>query len=160
MTWSIVVALIVIGLILLVLEILVIPGTGIVGVLGLGSLAFAVYSTYTHFGNIAGHITVGSILVVSSISIYYSIRSKTWKKLSLKSEIKSKVNVIDNELIGVGDIGITISRLVPAGKARINDELFEVHTMGFFVDENTKIKVLKIEGNKVLVKPVEKNQED
>ena len=160
MTWSIIAVLIIIGLLLLVLEILVIPGTGIVGVLGFGCLAFAIYSTYTHFGNIAGHITVGSTALLQFIGIYLSIRSNTWKKLALKSEIKSKVNIIDEKVIHVGDTGKTISRLAPAGKARINEELFEVHTMGFFVDENTEVEVIKIDGSKVYVKPINENTEE
>ncbi|MFC2111612.1 NfeD family protein [Bacteroidota bacterium] len=160
MTWSIIAVLIIIGLLLLVLEILVIPGTGIVGVLGFGCLVFGIYSTYTHFGNTAGHITVASTVFLSFIVIYLSIRSNTWKKLSLKSEIKSQVNLIDEKVIHVGDKGKAIARLAPSGKARINGELFEVHTFNEFVDEDTEVEVLKIEANKVWVKPINTDLEE
>lgn len=154
MTWTLIAVLIIIGLLLLVLEILVIPGTGIVGVLGFGCLVFGIYQTYVTFGNTAGHITVASTAFLSFIAIYLSIRSNTWKKLSLKSEIKSQVNLIDEKVLHVGDKGMAIARLAPSGKARINDELFEVHTYNLFVDENTEIEVIKIEANKVWVKPI------
>ncbi|MCF8296894.1 MAG: NfeD family protein [Saprospiraceae bacterium] len=154
MTWSIIAVVIIIGLLLLVLEILVIPGTGIVGVLGFGCVIFGIYETYVTFGNTAGHITVASTVFLSAIAIYLSIRANTWKKLSLKSEIKSQVNLIDSKIIKVGDKGIAIARLAPSGKARINDELYEVHTFNLFVDENTEVEVIKIEASKVWVKPI------
>ena len=71
----------------------------------------------------------------------------------LKSEIDSKVNVIDMEKIKVGDTGKTVSRLVPAGKAIINGDFYEVRTTGEFLDQDTEIEIEKIEANKIFIKP-------
>jgi membrane-bound serine protease (ClpP class) len=70
----------------------------------------------------------------------------------LKTNIDSKVNVIDDIKVKVGDTGKADSRLVPAGKAFINGEYFEVRTTGEFIDPGTELVVTKVEFNKIFVK--------
>ena len=70
----------------------------------------------------------------------------------LNSKIDSKVNIIDEQSLKIGDTGKAISRLVPAGKALFNNEFFEVRTTGEFLDPDTEIEVEKIEANKIFVK--------
>ncbi|MFC1732339.1 NfeD family protein [candidate division KSB1 bacterium] len=152
MSWLLIVILIVIGLIFLLLEILVIPGATVAGIIGGAVIVFGIYEAYHSHGNIAGHYTLVATIVATLLVLVYAIRSKTWKKAMLHSEIDSKVNIIDEEKIKVGDTGIAISRLAPSGKARINDNLYEVHTMGSFVDQETEIEVVKINFNKIIVK--------
>lgn len=152
MTWSIIIALIVIGLLFLILEILVIPGTGVVGILGFALLVFAIYSTYASKGASAGHIALSGTVVLSLVSIIISIRAKTWDKMMLKSKIDSKVNKIDVDKIHVGDEGISISRIAPMGKARFSEEYFEVTSTGDFIDQNCPLVITKIEGTKIFVK--------
>lgn len=154
MSWTIIAVLILIGLTFIVLEILVIPGQGIAGIIGLIIMAVGIWQTYSVYGSTSGHIVLASSFVISVISLILSLRSKTWKKMMLKSEIVSRVNEIDGDKIKQGDTGKSISRLVPAGKARFGDEYYEVHTYGTFIDQNTKIEIIKIENNKIFVKQI------
>lgn len=153
MTWTAIIFLIVIGVIALVLEIVVIPGFGVVGILGLASIAFGIFEAYSQYGSIAGNITLISTIFVIIVLVVISLRTKTWKKLMLNTNIDSKVNEIDESNVFVGGEGITTSRLAPSGKARINNELYEVSTQGVFVNENTEIIVVKVIKNKIIVKP-------
>jgi|AntAceMinimDraft_16_1070373.scaffolds.fasta_scaffold15546_1 membrane-bound ClpP family serine protease len=152
MSISLIITLIVIGLILLLLEIFVIPGTGIAGILGFAMVFFAIYKSYKDYDNPTGHYILVATLVVTFALLYFSFKSKTWKNTMLKSSINSKVNIIDKNLVKQGDIGKTVSRLAPSGKATINGVLYEVHTTGGFIDEKSEIIVLKIELNKIIVK--------
>ena len=70
----------------------------------------------------------------------------------LKTEVDGRVNEIDTNNIKVGDSGISVSRLAPSGKAIFNDEYFEVHTNGEFIDQETNILVTHFLDNKVFVK--------
>ena len=115
-------------------------------------MAVGIYQTYKVYGTTSGHIVLGASFVLSVTSLVLSLRSKTWKKMMLSSAVKSKVNVIDENKLKVGDIGKTSSRLAPAGKAIINDEFFEVHSHGEFIDPNTEIEVIQIDFNKIYVK--------
>jgi len=152
MDWLLIATFIVIGLIFLALEILVIPGVGVAGVIGFILIAVGVWQAYAGHGPVAGHLVLGGTLVLTVLTLVLSLRGKTWRRLSLSTAIDSKVNVIDAEKIKVGDTGKTMSRLAPMGKALINGEFYEVSTNGDFVDQQTEIVVLKIEYNKIIVK--------
>ncbi len=153
MFWLVIAILIVIGLLCLVLEILVIPGTGVAGFIGFVLLAIGIWQAYAVYGSTAGHLTVGGSIVLTLVTLIFSLRAKTWRRIMLKSTIDSKVNIIDENQLKVGDSGKAISRLVPAGKALFNGEFFEVRTTGEFLDPETEIEVEKIEANKIIVKP-------
>ena len=152
MHWLLIATFIIIGLIVLALEILVIPGVGIAGVIGFILIAVGIWQAYSGYGMLAGHLVLAGTVVLTVITLVLSLRGKTWRKLALSTAIDSKVNVIDHELIKTGDTGKTVSRLAPMGKALINGEFYEVSTNGDFIDQQTEIVVEKIEFNKVIVK--------
>ncbi len=152
MSLTVIAALIIVGLLFLILEVLVVPGTTVVGVVGFILMAIGIWQTYIAYGSTTGHIVLAGTLVLSLGALGLSLRSKTWKRAMLNAEIDSKVNTYDESEIKVGDGGITVGRLVPMGKALINDQYFEVRSMGEFIDEQTEIIVVKIEFNKIYVK--------
>jgi len=153
MDWTLIVGLIVIGIIFLLLEILVVPGVSIVGIVGAGILVVAVVSAFTTYGPVAGAITLVGVLIASALTLVLALKSNTWKKAMLDTEISGRVNVIETEKIKAGDEGITITRLNPMGKASINDEFYEVTSAENLINENTPVVVMKIDGNKIFVKP-------
>ncbi len=153
MTWTIIAILIVIGFLFLLLEILVLPGTNVAGFIGFALVAVGVWQAYATHGNLAGSLTLGGSVIFSGVALYYSLKSGTWKRAALKKSIDSKVNVIDETKIKIGDSGKTVSRLAPMGKAIINSIYFEVKTQGEFIDEGTNIEVINIDFNKITVKP-------
>ena len=154
MTLTIIIILISLGLLFILLEILVVPGTAVLGIIGLGLMVAGVWSAYSNFGTEAGHYTLLCVAFISALSLYYALKSNTWNKLILNSEVKGKVNTFDKNLIVAGNTGITISRLAPMGKASINDNYCEVEAIADFIDENTEIKVVKVDGNKIFVKRI------
>jgi len=156
MTWTIIAVLIIVGFIFLLFEILVLPGTNVAGIIGFVLLIIGVWQAYAVYGGKAGTITLIATVVVSAIVLYYSLQAKTWKRVSLKSEIKSKVNIVDADKVKPGDTGKTISRLVPMGKAYVNGVYVEVSSEGDFIDPNTEIEIMKINHNKIIVKPIKK----
>jgi len=155
MFWLVVVTLILIGLAFLLLEILVIPGTGVAGIIGFLLIGIGVWQGYDYYGSITGHwVLLGTILGTVAV-LAYSLRAKTWRKVMLKSEIGSRVNLVNEDTIKPGDLGKSVSRLVPMGKAVFNNEFYEVRTMGEFLDPNVDIVIEKIEDHKIFVKQKE-----
>lgn len=153
MSWLVIAMLIIVGLLFLVLEILVIPGTAVVGIFGFGIMGVGIWQAYATYGTIAGHYTLGGTLLFTILSLYFSLKSKTWKKITLNDSVSSKVNVIEEDKVKPGDSGKTVSRLTPTGKAVINGDYYEVRSMGEFIDPGTKIEVIKVNFNKIDVKP-------
>ena len=153
MSWTVIAALIVIGLIFLILEILVVPGSTIVGVVGFILMAIGIWQTYLVYGSETGHYVLAGSVILTLGALALSLRSKTWNRAMLHTELTGKTNVYDGQQIKPGDTGKAISRLVPMGKAYINNDYYEVRSSGEFIDQNTEVVVTKIEFNKIFVKP-------
>jgi membrane-bound serine protease (ClpP class) len=51
----------------------------------------------------------------------------------------------------IGDIGIATTLLRPSGKVKIKDEIFDVVTEGEFIKRGTPVKILEINGNRIIV---------
>jgi len=152
MSWTIILVLIIVGLLFLVLEVLVIPGTTVVGVVGFILIAVGIWQSYAVHGSPAGHLVLASTILLTVGTLYLSLRSKTWNKVMLHTSIDSRANVVEEGSVNVGDTGKTISRLAPMGKALINDKYFEVTSTGELIDQGTEVTVVKIDGTKILVK--------
>ena len=152
MEWLPIAGFILFGLILIVVEIIFIPGTTVVGIVGFLCLVYGIYQSYSVFGNTVGTITMASTLVVSGLLLYLSFRNRSWEKFSLKDTMDGRVNDHNKFMPKVSERGITISALKPVGKASFNDREIEVRSNGEFINENVEIEVLRIEDNKIFVK--------
>ena len=149
---GLIISLIIIGLLLLFAEILLIPGVGIAGILGLVSLGGSCFYAFNQLGSTVGaSVTAVNVALVVGLSIYV-LRAKTWKRLSLDTNIDSKA-VADTGL-AVGDRGVTVSRLAPMGSVRFDTELVEVKALEGFVDPEVEVEIVLMEDGKIYVKPV------
>ena len=156
MTITAIILLLVLGIILLLVEFLIIPGTTIAGIGGVISLGVGVYMAYNSFGTTVGSFTLIGALLFLVASIVFALKSGTWSKLSLKSNIDSKVDTIDEQKIHIGDIGKTITRCNPIGKILVNNEQVEAKSYEGFIDQNTEIEITKIIRNQVVIKSIKK----
>lgn len=155
MIWLVVLSLIVVGIIFLLLEILVVPGATVVGLFGVGLVIAGIVVSFNHYGVETGVITLVGALVISLVAIGVALRSNTWKKAMHSSVLEGRVNVVGADKVVKGDEGLSITRLNPMGKALIKDEYYEVRSKDNLIPENTPIVVVKVEGNKIIVKPKE-----
>jgi len=154
MSWTIIFILILVGLIFLLLEMLVIPGTTVIGAIGFVLIAIGIWQGYASHGSPGGHYLLAGTLFITVILISLSLRSKTWNRVMLHTEVDGKANLIDENAIKPGDVGKSVSRLVPMGKALINNEYYEVSSSGEFIDPGVEITVVSIEKNKIFVKSI------
>ena len=88
MEWLIVLMLILIGAILVVLEILVLPGINVAGILGFISIIAGVYFGYAYYGGVTGHLILAGTVVFGFGMTWYVLRTKTWKRLSLDTRLE------------------------------------------------------------------------
>jgi len=153
MSLTVIIILIAIGLFLLIVELLIIPGITVAGIGGLLLMIAGVYFAYKSHDNITGNYVLLGSLSMSLFAVILSLRTKTWRNVGLNSNSDSRVVSFEKEKIKIGDEGITITRLAPIGKAMINDIICEAKSHAEFVDENTTIIVTKINNNQVIVKP-------
>ena len=90
--WTLIISLLVIGLALLVIEIVFVPGTTLVGVIGVIFAGTGVLRTFREYGSETGiYMLVGSSAITAA-ALYLSFRSNAWQRFANNSAIKSKVN--------------------------------------------------------------------
>ncbi|MBQ8170018.1 MAG: hypothetical protein IJZ98_04680 [Bacteroidales bacterium] len=145
-----VITLILVGIILIFIEILLIPGVGVAGVLGLLSMGGSCFYAFHEFGLTTGIIVavVNAVLIIG-LAIYV-LRAKTWKRMSLETNIDSKA--VESAVLSLGDKGKTLTRLAPMGSARFGDYVVEVKALEGMLDPEVPVEVVLIEDNKIYVK--------
>lgn len=147
------------GLILLFIEGFIIPGFGIVGILGIVSV---VTSIILVFGDIqVALISLSIALTVSIIAfafLWKNIKNtKFWKRLVLShsesKELGYRAPSSYEHLLGKR--GTAISTLRPAGTIVIEDNRVDVVSEGGFISVNSLVEVVATEGTKVIVREIE-----
>ncbi len=148
---GLIVSLIVLGLVLLFAEILLIPGIGIAGILGVISMGVSSYLAFTGYGVTTGLIVLAVILTILILMLVWVLRAKTWKRMSLETNIDSKAVSLEVP-VAVGDKGVAVTRLAPMGNARFGNKSIEVTSFDGIIDPGTDVEVFAVEGMKVTVK--------
>lgn len=147
-----IITLILVGLVLMFAEILLIPGVGIAGILGLLSMGGSCFYAFSEFGSTTGAIVTAVNAVLLVAMAFFVLRAKTWKRMSLETNITSKA--VEGSTLAVGDRGRTVTRLAPMGSARFGDYVVEVKALEGMMDPNIDVEVVLIEDNKIYVKPL------
>lgn len=147
-------ALILVGLLLIVIEVLFVPGTTIVGIAGFFLALTGIYLTYSLYGNNSGHVVLTITAVAGLAASYAGFKSQIWKRFALNSSLLGKVNNQAELHLEVGQTGVTVSTLRPSGNAEFNDQVYEVHTQGLMVARGTQVKIVSIDKYKIIVEPI------
>ena len=149
-----IITLILVGLVLIFAEILLIPGVGVAGVLGLLSMGGSCFYAFYEFGNTVGAIVTAVVAVLIVALTIWVLRAKTWKMMSLETNIDSKAVPSEASIIAVGDRGKTLTRLAPMGSARFGDYVIEVKSLEGMLDPGIDVEVVLIEDNRITVRPL------
>ena len=156
---GIIIFLIILGILLFLVEFLIVPGITIAGIGGAISIIIGVVLAFYYEGPTTGLIVLISTAVLIGLSAVFMLKAGTWKKLMLNKAIDSKVDFVrmDEGRIKIGDKGKTITRLNPMGKVMVGNDYYEAKAMDKLIDQNTEVEIVKIESNKIIVKPLNSN---
>ena len=149
--WILVGLLLSTGILLLIAEVIFIPGTTVAGILGIVILMAGVYISFDRFGGYVGTYVLISTLVLLLLSLYYSLRSESWKRFSLKEKNTDKINQNRDLQVTIGDYGKTLSYLRPMGKAEFNEVMIEVKALEGWIKSGTMVEVIGKENNIIIV---------
>lgn len=147
-------ALFAVGVALVLLEIFVIPGFGIVGILGillvLGSLflSFGISNWSTALTTVT--LSLLAVAVVVVVSFRFLPESRLFKKVSMEAQIHATVADHSHKL-PVGTTGIAASDLRPMGKGEFELKIIEVSTRGEFITRGSPIKIIAHERRHAVV---------
>lgn len=148
---------IVLGIILFIVEFLLVPGITVAGIGGLVLTVLGVLKAFNDYGTSTGIWVMIGTVVLSIFVIAISLRAKTWRRLMLNTNIDSTVDTdLTEEQIKPGDSGRTLTRLNPMGKIMVNDLVREAKSVEGFINENSEVEVVSVEGTRIIVKPLKK----
>jgi membrane-bound serine protease (ClpP class) len=152
------------GLLLLVLEIFIIPGFGIAGVLGIGALLAGLSlslvgggATWEFIVTALGRVVFSLLfaLLGSLLLLRYLPRLPMGRRLILDTGLSAGAGYAsapeeDRRLLGQS--GTTLTPLRPAGLADIEGERVDVVSDGEFIGSGESIIVSRVDGNRIVVR--------
>jgi len=153
MSWLFIISMIVIGLLLLMVELFLLPGSTVAGVVGAIIIVVGNVCSYLYLGVSTGNITLITSLIISGIMLYIGTKSMG-SKMALHYDLdQSKVETASRDLpIYPGDTGIAVSDLRPTGDAIINDRKFFVTSIEGYIPDNSPIEIVAINRSTIQVK--------
>ncbi len=167
------IVLIALGLILLVVEVFVTPGFGVAGISGLLVMALglllALLGLDLRFALETGEVwtallrvfaSFGATVLAFAVFLYFAPESRFASRLVLKEKVRGTVvreggdggPEAGDELLG--QEGVAVGDLRPAGIVRIGDRRVDVVTEGDYVDAGATVRVIEVRGNRVVVREV------
>jgi membrane-bound serine protease (ClpP class) len=168
------------GIVCCMIELFALPGFGVFGISGLGLIVVALVMAsqkfllpssalewqqlQTNLLIVLGSVLGVLILFISQIVLFDSLPGASRFRLAAPeadgvAETESLTLLTRGpgaigQLAAVGETGQAASDLRPSGKVLIEDRLIDVITEGDYVDAGTPIEVLRVEGNRVLVRKI------
>jgi membrane-bound serine protease (ClpP class) len=155
----------VLGVGLLLLEIFVIPGFGVAGISGVafifGSVLYIFKNAY-ELEDALFWLSVSVILTFgfSIILAYVLPKTRAWNRFVLETAMDSQLGYHsasrDDFQSYLGKTATALTPLRPSGTVRLGDKRLDVITVGDFIDSETSVKVVDVEGSKIFVEAIDK----
>ena len=156
------------GIGMVLVEILVIPGFGIIGIGGFGLMIYGLYLLLLPDIPVGDEIVgqamdgffiglVGAIIGLIFLA-RFMIKTKFWKQLT-SPEVQKKIDGFSNSFGWEslkGKNGIADTDLHPSGWIRVENERVFVVSEGDFIEKGAKINVLSVDGNRIVVRELKK----
>ncbi|QTL97962.1 nodulation protein NfeD [Iocasia frigidifontis] len=159
--WGVVV-LLVVGLVLLALEVFVVPGFGITGISGILAILASFYFLFPT--PTTALFAVATVLILSIAAAIVILKlfggSQFWQRISLgESQTKDLGYIAQyDKKEYLGKTAYTLTPLRPAGLIEIDAKRLDVVSDGGFIDKDVKVKIIKITGNRVVVKQIKEDE--
>ncbi|WEK53060.1 MAG: NfeD family protein [Candidatus Cohnella colombiensis] len=145
----------IIGIILLIIEMFA-PSFGVLGVVGTVAIIFGITMGAYDTGNALQSLGIAFVvaIVVVAIFVYIFRKRGVWNRFILDDELTSEQGYVPNEDRDqwLGQEGIVLSALRPAGVVEIDGQRLDVVSSGEFIEKGTAVVVQLVDGTRIVVK--------
>jgi membrane-bound serine protease (ClpP class) len=148
------------GIGLLLVETHLFPGHGIWAIMG--TILIGVGMFYVLGGPGSNALFSMSVALIATVGMVvaffiYLPRSRVWKKIGQPmQQLATAGYVSSQDYTGyLGSVGTTLSYLRPSGNATFDGDKLQVVSEGGFIAENTKVQIVLVQGNRIVVRAVE-----
>ncbi len=140
---------ILVGFGLIVVEVYLIPGFNVVGVLGFLLIVFAIGYVFSEMGPAGGAVALAGSLATGTMLFYGLWKSGAWDRFILAASLRHDVDVAAREHEHrsryLGKTGVAMTPLRPTGVVEIDGERIEVVTEGEFIASGSSIRVVAMD---------------
>lgn len=147
-----------VGLILLIIEAIV-PGFGVPGIGGIVCIIISIILASSSALNAIVSLIVSFVLttIILAIIIKYAPRNKHFDNIVLSKSLNKEDGFRSSKNYDgyLGKVGSVITSLRPSGSISIDDKLLDVVSEGQFISKGESVKVVKVEGNKIMVRKID-----
>jgi membrane-bound serine protease (ClpP class) len=166
------VLLVAVGLVLLALEIFVIPGFGLVGALGMAALGSGLTLSLIGAGatwdlvlGAVGRVALSALLAIAAfvVILRFLPHLPFGQRLVLDTALDALAGAASagaDDRRWLGKRGTAASPLRPAGFATIEGERIDVVSRGDYIEAGEPIEVVRIEGNRIVVRRARGQEEE
>ena len=162
----------IVGLALLAIELFVTPGFAVLGGAGIACIFVSLllsmqpfvvpdapWQVHTFRVNLMATMggVAGSLLLLM-LSAWFLPGTRLFNKLTLHKELRADEGFgsgVQNGELLVGQVGVVMTHLRPAGKLEIGDKTYSVVSDAEFVQPGAKARVVRVDGPKIVVEPLE-----
>ncbi len=164
MSFLIPIALILLGLALIGLEIYLVPGVNVVGVIGVICAGVGVVYAFATLGPLGGVLALFGSLIAGGGLLTYLWQTGAWDRLILADELKR--DDLEDEAESesrarwLGEFGTAVTPLRPTGIVEIDGERLEVLTEGAFIAAGSRVKVVAMDRRRFFVRLADEEEKD
>lgn len=143
------------GFVMLAIEVLLIPGFSIPGLAGIALIVYGVWRARQAYDIEGALITIVLSAIGAVFIVKFAARSRAVRAVGLEYN-QEGFTAPDDHTALIGKEGFALSPLRPAGTAMIGGNRVDVVTEGEFIEKDTPVRVLGVEGARVIVTRKEK----
>ena len=151
------IVLLALGIVLIVAEFFV--AGGILGLLGVGAIIGALFMAGFDVGQMALSISIAFVVAIIAAVVLFKwvgMERGLFKHIILRGSTTTELGYVStvNRLELIGLEGVAITPLRPAGTAEFDQERLDVVSEGVFLEKDTPIKIVKVEGSRIVVREI------
>ena len=157
------IALILVGLLLIVIEVYLIPGFNVIGILGLLLVLSAIIIAFNEGGSLGGLAAIGGSIISVGGLFWFLYSTGAWDRFILTTSLKEAPESEEDReqrRSYLGKKGIAITPLRPSGVVEIEGERIEVSTEGEFIAAGSDVRVVAMDRRRYFVRLAEPMSEN
>ncbi|MGH1363621.1 MAG: NfeD family protein [Calditrichia bacterium] len=167
-SWEIL--LFIVGVLLLLVELLILPGFGVAGILGVTFIIVAAFLSLigsfetvssVDLSSAATRLTIVLLLTILGMVVLYKmgVRSTFWDRIALAPEFRAEDGFTSSDDYSgyLGKVGVTATPLRPAGVGVFDNRRLDIVSEGGFIEANENVEIISVEGYRLTVRSASSN---
>jgi membrane-bound serine protease (ClpP class) len=161
--WITIASLYLVGIALLIIE-LFLPAHGLLGLVGVGILGFAVYETYIR-SEMAGLVGLGAVAVLLPVGLVISVKfwhhTPVGRRISPPNPVLTELDRMPVEDLRklVGTTGKTMTMLRPVGMCLFNGRRVECTSEQGVIETGVEVEAIRLVDRTLSVRPVRSSEQ-